>query len=173
MGASPTRPLQAARRFPARSCRAPGPEACGKAIKNLGSVVTFRIWGVFTSNWSIVSLGERKVKGGNPGKGNLLSPGRGANVSLEDHDSKVEFPGHRFAGPLERMDRWFLAPLHLVRPGERRVKAGWVATATKVSCAGRWPVVLGAQDRAPSQCPSETPSRSSITKFQGRDESLS
>lgn len=34
-------------------CRAPGPEACGKAIRNLGSVATFRIWGVFTSNWSI------------------------------------------------------------------------------------------------------------------------
>lgn len=49
-------------------CREPGPEACGKAIRNLGSVVTFRIWGVFTSNWSIVSLGERKVGRGQPGR---------------------------------------------------------------------------------------------------------
>lgn len=72
-------------------CRAPGPEACGKAIRNLGSVVTFRIWGVFTSNWSIVSLGERKVRrGANLGKGSLLSPGGGSRSPWETMTQRQE-----------------------------------------------------------------------------------
>lgn len=77
---------------------------------------------------------------GQPRKGGLLSPGRGSRRVPRKPGRQGGIPCHSSAGWLERLDRWFPAPLHPVRPGRRRVKAGRVASATKVSgTTGRWP----------------------------------
>lgn len=101
-------------------CRAPGSAACGKAIRNLGSVVTFRIWGVFTSNWSILSLGESKVcvcvGGCQPGKGELsISRWREPKCSWGDHDARRE-PGPQFCSPAGETGQVAFCPFALGAP---------------------------------------------------------